>query len=81
MINTMFLTTVAVESNQLLLLFFITLANIRPGLSRAILPNIRRNDELKTTHNTFLDCQVHSLFRQPLEITVDWTRVCKGTGH
>ena len=41
MINTMFLTTVAVESNPFLLLFFIALANIRPGLSRAIHSNIR----------------------------------------
>ena len=32
MINTLFLTTVAVVSNLLLLLFFIALANIRPGL-------------------------------------------------
>ena len=32
MTNILFLTTVAVESNLLLLLFFITLANIRPGL-------------------------------------------------
>ena len=41
MTNTLFLTTVAVESNLLLLLFFIALANIRPGLSRAIHSNIR----------------------------------------
>ena len=77
MTNIMFLTTVAVESNLLLLLFFIALANIRPGLSRAIHSNVfGLNDELKTTYNTFLDCQVHSLFLQPLEITVDWSRVC-----
>ena len=76
MTNTLLLTTVAVESNLLLLLFFIALANIRPGLSRAIHSNIRRNDELKTTYNTFPDCQVHSLFLQPLEITVDWSMVC-----
>ena len=41
MTNILFLTTVAVESNPLLLLFFIALANIRPGLSRAIHSNIR----------------------------------------
>ena len=78
MTNTLFLTTVAVESNLLLLLFFIALANIRPGLSRAIrfIQIFGVNDELKTTYNTFLDCQVHSLFLQPLEMTVDGSRVC-----
>ena len=76
MINTLFLTTVAVEANLLLLLFFIALANIRHGLSCAIHSNIRRNDELKTIYNTFLDCQVHSLFLQSLEITVNWSMVC-----
>ena len=77
MTNILFLTAVAVESNPLLLLLFIALANIRPGLS--LVPFIQifgLKDELKTTYNTFLDCQVHSLFLQPLEITVDWSMVC-----
>ena len=79
MINTLFLTTVAVESNLSLFCCFSLWHSqiyVLALTSRAILSNIRRKDELKTTHNTFLDCQVHSLFRQPLKITVDWSRVC-----
>ena len=62
MINTLFLTIVAVEF--ICQCFPLALANICPWPQVPFFQISVKKSELKTTHNTFWDCRVH-FFRQP----------------
>ena len=61
MINTLFLTTVAVEPTRC---FPLALANIFPWSLVPFFQISLENRAEKTTHNTFRDCRV-PFFRQP----------------
>ena len=83
MINTLFLTTVAVESNLLLLLFFIAIANLRPGLDLSC-HSFKYSEERWPQNQPQYLSGLSSALPFPtasLEITVDWPRVCWGTGN